>query len=235
MKKLEITIEEAIATLSRSSLPSVLAEGLDDHIVLRRIEERCSDIGFSIFPVGGRDKAIKIWEGLPEERRKQTLVVVDKDMWLFEGTPAQYRVEQFVESVGFSIENDLRADWDWEILMLEEERKKFKEELRKVCRWFSDRVARKLYGQEISIADHPNKILEEESWPDDDPMDVEKNYVTRLRGKTLINLALRQLGCSGRMPRHTARSLMEMAATFHGQHMNRYEQKMRDFFSPPPS
>src|SRR5436190_17138232 len=113
-KKAEITIEEAIATLVRSGLPSVIAEGQDDFVVLRGIEERCADLGVSIFPVGGKEKALKIWEGLPQGHREKTLVIVDKDMWLFEGTPDNYQVAQILETDGFSIENDLRSDWNWE-------------------------------------------------------------------------------------------------------------------------
>lgn len=230
-KKAEITIEEAVATLIRSTLPSVIAEGADDFLVLRGVEERCADVGVSIFPVGGKDKALRIWEGLPPGRRETTLVIVDRDMWLFEGTPGRYQVEQIFETNGFSIENDLRADWDWEALMSAPEKARFVSELGQVCRWFSCRVARRLAGEDVTIADHPNQILNDLT-TDEDPMQIEADYVVRLRGKTLIELAVRQLSGSGRAAKHSKRSLMEMAASVHGRNMRRIEDKIRGFFNP---
>lgn len=230
-KKTKITIEEAIATLVRSALPTIIAEGEDDFLVLRGVEERCSDLGISVFPVGGKEKALNIWRGLPLDRRSDTLVVVDKDMWLFEGTPADYGIEQVVETKGFSIENDLREDWNWEQLMSADERARFEAELSVVCRWFGWRVSRRMMGEDVTIADHPNRILQDPDVPEEDPLNIEAHYELRLRGKTLIELAVRHLSATNRAAKHSKRALMEMAASSCGANLTRIETKIRQFFA----
>lgn len=229
-KRAELTIEEAIATLQRSGLSSVIAEGDDDFLVLRGVEERCADLGVSIFPVGGKEKALQIWNGLELSRRNNTLVVVDQDLWFFEGTPDEYNVRQIVTTNGFSIENDLRADWNWEALMTRDERTRFAEELRVVSRWFGARVSKRLAGDDVTIADHPNVILKNPEDLEDDPLEIEAHYVIRLRGKTLIELAVRQLSDRRRRVKHSKRALMETAASFQGPNMSALEAKVREFF-----
>ena len=51
-----LTADEIVATIGRSAFPSIVTEGDDDVIALRRLEEEFADIGLTLLPAGGRTR-----------------------------------------------------------------------------------------------------------------------------------------------------------------------------------
>ena len=226
-KKAKLTVEEAVATLLRTGLPTVLAEGNDDMLALRLVEERCADLGVSIFPVGGKQTALKVWRSLREQGKRDALVIVDRDLWLFEGTPEDYQTDKIIQTNGFSIENDLCQDWNWENLLTSQERERYKEELCTVCEWFENRLARLRGGEDVAISDHPVKILANPEVPAEARFEVFHNYRSHLRGKTLLELIVRHLSHTDRLAKHSKRSLLETSAVSYGLNLQRIEERIR--------
>ena len=106
--KIDLSVEDVIATLRNSYLPTVVVEGSDDLIILRRLQEIHSDEFLSILSVGGRDKVIKAFESrhlYPSETK--FAFVADKDLWVISSVPNQYMNEVMILSNGYSIENDV--------------------------------------------------------------------------------------------------------------------------------
>ena len=64
--KIEISTEEAIAVIKKSSLPTVVIEGADDAIVYRKIED-IGDGFVSLLPVGGRENVLAIFNRKAEK------------------------------------------------------------------------------------------------------------------------------------------------------------------------
>jgi hypothetical protein len=137
-EKVELDVEEIIAPLKKTSLPTVIVEGSDDVIVYRRFEIGLAHLGISIFPVGGRKKVLDIFLRKSEIPADVKLVfVVDQDTWVNTGVPAQYQSSQMVLTTGYSIENDVFMDGNLVSLLKGQEIAKFFSELESFVEWNS--------------------------------------------------------------------------------------------------
>ena len=102
------TVDEIVATLKRSSLPTILVEGKDDMIVYRQMERFFGTTKVNFMPCGGRGTLLKVFERRGEFSNIITFFIADKDMWVFETTPIEYNEVLF--TTGYSLENDLYMD-----------------------------------------------------------------------------------------------------------------------------
>jgi hypothetical protein len=226
--KVQPTLTEFLATLSRSSLPSVIVEGSDDIIVYRRLETIYSDLNVSVFPVGGRDNLILAFENIQEDERSCGRVfIADKDTWVISGVPDKYNVKNFLTTDGYSIENDLMRDGKWTALLTSSEKMKFEDELSLFVYWYSLALKRHLDGDGEVITHHPDNVFtnysnlttlrEGEVFPDALKDFIAQNSFRMVRGKSLVALLMRQLSYSGRSVKHHHKSLMEVAAAMPGE------------------
>ncbi|UUR08247.1 hypothetical protein [Sphingomonas glaciei] len=227
-QKARITVDEAVAVTLRSNLPAVLAEGNDDYLALRIVEENCSDLGLSVLTLGGKLATLEAWNLIRSAGRTDVVAIVDRDTWLFSGTPDEFACDDIILTNGYSIENDLIEDWDWLRLMTGPERASFHSELDVICEWFESRLRRLFSGDDVSIADHPNRILIEPEVCQQKAYAIRAEYRTRLRGKTLLELVVRQLSHKARAARHSKRSLMETSAANYGANLQRIELTLRE-------
>jgi hypothetical protein len=62
MARVTISIDELVATLKRSNLPTILVEGDDDVMVYRQFEKQFGARKVSILPCGGRNTLLKVFE-----------------------------------------------------------------------------------------------------------------------------------------------------------------------------
>lgn len=231
--KAEISVDEAVSVITRSSLPTVITEGDDDYVVYRKIEDNASDLGISLFPVGGKSKAITVWQSIPDDRRESVMLLLDRDCWIFTGVPREFSIPQIILTEGYSVENDLYRDGDWEALLSGSERRVFDQELEVVARWFSHRLAARENDPSLEIAWHAAHVLAacaNESLGEGDPFGVLDDYQRLLRGKTLLDVLIRQLSRRGRAVKHNRRSLMEAAAVRRASNFTRIENAIRKFF-----
>lgn len=234
------TNDEIISMLIRSNIPTLVSEGRDDAVVLRIFEKEFSDVGLSLLPVGGRSRVLQIYERRNELRKDQiVLFLADKDTWCITGIPPEYIDDCIMFTSGYSIENDLYVDSDFEKLLSTDEEKAFFSELDFVCDWYSIMLNRKLRGQEAEYSAHPDNIMDNralfckesllspnEEFPIDLRNNIRERYKNLLRGKTLLSLIMRHLSYKGRDPRHHHLSLMEMSAASMGNNMSRIRDRL---------
>lgn len=244
MSKIEPTKEELLATLRHSNLPTVLIEGYDDIIFYRRVEQEFNNFKIDMLPAGGKQTVL--W--LKNELRKkpvniQVACIVDQDTWVNFGIPDD--IDDVITTYGYSVENDLYIDGDFEKLLLDDEARVFKHELSLFIYWYALALFRHTQshdGEDLcSYREHPNNILDnnydnhislnkEEIYPEELRKDIEDNYKLKLRGKSLIYLLMRRLSSKNRIPKHNHKQLMDIAAARKGNNYIRLVNLLKDRF-----
>jgi hypothetical protein len=234
----EFSVDEIVGTLQRTSLPSIVVEGRDDIVVYRRIEERMTSIGADVLPALGRDKLIKVFERrseLPSTAR--VVFIADKDTWVHSGVPAEYCDQMLVFTDGYSIENDLYRDGQLEGLLLGAERQAFERELEDFVSWYAIALSRHLIDENESIRLHPNHVLDSKFFSnlvslrhgEGDPQalrdEILSDYPRLLRGKSLLDLLVRQTTRPGRQPSHKPLALLELVAVNPGPLLQEIQTK----------
>jgi len=223
MAKVKITVDEIIATLQRSSDPTLLAEGVDDIAMLRRLEDKYEDEGLSILPVGGRSAVLEVFDRRNEIGNSKTvLFLADQDSWIYSGIPAGYVNDNLLFTDGYSIENDLYRDGCLERLLTNAEKDRFARDLKKFIDWYAISLARHLNDKSVPLSVHPAAVLDDpvrfnadiqlrqgEAAPEAHVAELSENYMKVLRGKSLMAILVRQLSASSRPIKHSVKSLME--------------------------
>lgn len=229
------SIEEIIATLQRSSLPTVVIEGKHDVIVWRHLEEVFAAEGISILPVGGRPNVLAIFNRRAEiDGNTVVAFIADRDTWVCAGVPEAYRSEKLLLSDGYSVENDIFRDGDLEQLMSAAEKKSFLQETDKFLRWYALALSRFLDENPVPLDLHPNTLLDNEQrfqdetallngevYPEQLFEQLSSDFRKLLRGKSLLGLLLRQLAAKQRVARHNDKALMDMVGCNPGPLLNR--------------
>ncbi|RYZ69680.1 MAG: DUF4435 domain-containing protein [Proteobacteria bacterium] len=241
------TVDEVIATLRKTSDPTLLAEGIDDITFLRRLEDIFEEEGLSVLPLGGRDAVLKIFDRRAELPDSVPLLfLVDQDAWIHTEIPEGYQHTNLLATDGYSIENDLYRDGQLEKLLTAREKSAFKAELTTFLRWYSLAVARHINDRSVALAVHPNALLENpirlqaettlkegEVEPTQLALSISQSYERLVRGKSLMGLLLRHLSAPKRPARHNSRSLLEHAATAQGPMFTRIVEWLRGHLPPP--
>lgn len=242
--KVAVTADEIIASLSRSTLPTVIVEGGDDMIVFRKLEEVLERFAVDVLAAEGRNTLLELFDRRGEIRKSEaTVFVADKDKWVYASIPAQYVAEELVFTDGYSIENDVFRDGNLFGYMDAAERASFGQELPKVIDCYALGLSRILDNREGKIAIHPNEILEDatqcvhlmrlahgEEYPSQLRDQIFGNFAKLLRGKTLMGLLMRQLSRAGRVPRHNGQAFLEIVGTNRGPLLNRLFQQVEHVF-----
>lgn len=232
---MRLTIDEVIETLKRSSDPALLAEGVDDVAVLRRLEDEFEDAGLSFFPLGGRDAVLTVFERRNEiGSKKPVLFLADKDVWVFTGIPHEYQSPELLFTDGYSLENDLYRDGRLERLLTRRERTLFERDLSEFIEWFALALRRHLTDSAEPLSLHPSNVLDDrlryvefvtlregEERPEQQIDELKQSYRKCLRGKSLMGLLTRHLSSRGREAKHSVRSLMEHGCVAEGNYFAR--------------
>lgn len=226
--------------IRHSGSPIVLIEGRDDVVVYRRLEEIFLEEGVTVQPAGGRGKVLEVYRRKGEfAQGVGTTFIVDRDLWVMIGVPAEFDGEDLIKTDGYSIENDIYSFGDFEKLMSAEEDTRFRIELQTFVRWYAYAVERKCRGDDCSISDHPNLVLDNadfraaiaaplgsSDYPEARYTEILASYRTLLRGKSLMALLVRQLRAPGRVPQHHPLALMETASTVGSPYMQQLKDKV---------
>jgi len=223
------TINEAIATLRRTQLPSVIIEGKDDLCVFRRLEARFDGLGLSFFPMNGRNNVIQVFKRRDEYAdRVPVAFALDRDLWIYTGVPEEFLKCNVILTDGYSIENDVFRDGELDKLLLPHNRQEFQCDIEKIVRWYAWALQLHLVDQNISICRHPNYILssyqcDESFWTNteaDYPYQlfqrILNDYARLLRGKTLLQALSRRICLAPDQENHRTRSLIEYGAARQG-------------------
>lgn len=234
MSRRLLTVEDAISTLSHSSLPSLVVEGGSDVIVLRRLERMISGAELSVFPVGGRDTVLGVFERRAElGAARCILFFVDSDLWIYSGTPSEFQHDDLLTTIGYSIENDMYVDGDLERLLTGKEAADFQNELGHFVDWFSNQISLFLNGHPCQVALHPNQVLQQPRPAVNDQNlrnRISADYPLMLRGHSLFALLLRQLSHAKRASKYSAENLLELGATAAGNRLIRISNWITERF-----
>lgn len=219
---LELTVEEIVETLKRSSLTTVLVEGKDDVIIYRWLEDEIGITDASFLPCGGRDKLLQIYERRNEFSDISVIFVADRDAYVYINPPEEY--EEIIWTNGYSIENDLYFGREIETLLSKEEKNTFTKSLNSFIEYYAFEVENLINGNEFNLRNHPQYVLcdikheiKEEfletinfkkAAPDLENK-IKENYDVLIRGKTLFALLTRILSNKSRAIKHSKLSLME--------------------------
>ena len=221
----EITVEELISTLKKTSLPTIVVEGLDDMIVYRTFEVNLLNYSVSVLPVGGREKVLKIFKRKNElPSNVQIVFIADQDVWINTAIPEEYQNERLIFTNGYSIENDVYIDGELWKLLRGSECGKYDAELNEFIDWYALALDRHLKNPEIKISLHPDHVLNnnqkalllalnpDEVYPINMRANIRNDYRRLLRGKSLLALLMRNMNYAGREPRHSGGALIESVA-----------------------
>ena len=221
MSKPVLAIDELVATLRHSEKANIIVEGDDDIIIYRKLVDRFKANEVDIYPAGGKDPLLRVYEELSDAEKKgdfrhaPVTFIADCDMWLFRGIPSCY--DDIIWTEGYSIENDLYsnaklrgrvgniAEYDqtldsismWFAYKVEEYLEKNPPPPKKVFQSFRDE-------EHVTVGHHLNQIIpignttlapDLEFLPSDHEMvgNVRTAYHLQLRGKLLFQLLVRFL------------------------------------------
>jgi hypothetical protein len=220
----DITVDEAIALLKRTSLPTIVVEGQDDIIVYRKFEKFLEHLNVSTLPVGGRQKVLEIFKRRHEIGLSvKIMFIADLDTWVYTGVPPFFHNDDFIFTDGYSIENDIYFDGRLWNLLEKEEEKNYQDDIKNFIEWYALALSRHLIDRSHSISHHSNHVLgperqflltleHGEKYPNELKNDVLSAYQRLLRGKSLMDILLRQINRTGRDARHNSAALFEIVA-----------------------
>ena len=236
MDSLEMTPEELVQTLRRSSLPTILVEGRDDMTVYRWMEFCDSSDMMNIMPCFGRKSLLEVFERRNEFNQISCAFVADRDMWLFTKAPDEY--DEVIFTKGYSIENDL-LDGSTTVISLftQEERSEFDVLCDALAKWFAFEVEQYRRGECYFVDIHPNRLiplrstelnmraLSHRSFREPNKSlirSIRNNFHLKFRGKSLINLYTRFLSTRRRKSKYSYNNILEMSTKCdNNNHMKR--------------
>ncbi len=220
------TVDELIATLKKSDLPTILVEGVADVRIYRKLEEQLGSSFGNVVLCGGRTNLFEIYNQREKLSHIKLVFLADRDMWVFKNTPPEY--SEIIWTHGYSIENDIYTGSDVEKLLEAAEREKFIELLKLLCNWFAFEVEEYLAGRESCEASGVGRILNKNR----DGLcqtflgkrkyraadlslvkEIQNLYTLKLRGKTLFSLLSSVLSHPNRKAKHSNNGLVEMCVS----------------------
>jgi hypothetical protein len=219
---LELTVDEIIETLKRSSLTTVLVEGVDDVMIYRWLEDEIGIQNANFFPCGGRDKLLQIFDRRAEFPNIKAVFVADKDAYVYLNPPAN--LSEIIWTNGYSIENDLYFGRNIESLLDQEEKEIFSTSLNNFIEYYAFEIQNFVDGKDYCFRNHPQHLICETQnivkqefldqinfvSPRIDIVDnLRENYDVLIRGKSLFALLTRILSKHSRPIKHSKLSLLE--------------------------
>jgi hypothetical protein len=239
----DVTVEEILSLLKQTSLPTILVEGSDDIIVYRTFEKTLSHLGVSVFPVGGREKLLKVFLRKAEIPTSVKLVfIADQDVWVNTNIPPEFQDSRLLFTFGYSIENDVYIDGELWGLLSDADFKKYYDEIIDLIEWYALALARHLQDPQEEIKLHPNRVLNpierqnllalrpSEIYPMALRDQIAQDYQRLLRGKTLLKLFVRNTNSRVHRPRHSEKALLEMVALRPGTLLKTIRNKVEEIF-----
>ncbi|MEP3946650.1 hypothetical protein [Ascidiaceihabitans sp.] len=232
----EATVDEITSTIKRSNLFNVIVEGRDDIVAFRVLERKLHLAGYqnvSLISAGGRTKLLDIYRNLVDDPSLSRCVFIcDKDLWVFSGVPEEFDCAELIKTDGYSIENDLLRDYPPQQFMNADELLEFSNEFLYFTQWYSLETFKVLAGRPGEIGKYPGIIIDgdQEDYlieivkaPDLEALylSIEADKERLVRGKSFMQVVLRQLAKAGRPNRHRHLDFLEHSAVASGVHFSR--------------
>lgn len=227
-----ISLEEWIALLERSVLPTIIIEGRDDVIVYREFEKK---LNVDVLPVGGRNTILEIFKEKainPKLANKNIIFIADLDNWVYQGLPDEYNDQTLIFTDGYSIENDIFRDYECENILMgtSDVYQKYKEDISKFIQWYAlalqnmmnnknpENKYRKLstHPQNIfNYFDNFKRLLNGEHYPEALINELTNDYLRLIRGKSLLAIFTKNLN------HHKEKAIFESIAIRPGRYIQK--------------
>lgn len=229
---LELTVDEIIETLKRSSLTTVLVEGVNDVLIYRWIEDEIGIHNANFFPCGGRNNLLQVFERRNEISHLKAVFVADKDAYVYINPPENY--DGIIWTNGYSIENDLYYGRKIEQIFSKKENEVFIKSLNNFIEYYAFEIENFLNSREYCFRKGPQHVLcdlqhtiKQEFLqqinfikPKQEIVkNLKENYDVLIRGKSLFGLLSRILNSKSRKIKHTKFSLLEHCYRTHKSEM----------------
>ena len=224
MPRSDMTVDECVAALHRTYLPTVIVEGKDDMQIYQWTERRVGIQKANVLPVGGKETLLAVYKRRNEFAHLPVAFVADKDLWLFSGIPPIYH--DIIWTEGYSIENDLYAGASLENLLNADEVEEHQQVLTSIIEWFAFEVEEHLANKPAQVDKHCNEIVPLGQTEIDRGFrnrrgfrppsgklrqQIKDEYQLQLRGKLLFQLLIRFLNAPGRGTPYSVLTLHENA------------------------
>ena len=225
------TVNEIVATLSRSRLPTVVVEGKDDMRIYRWVEQLLGTQNARVLPTSGRNTLLRVYDRRDEFSNLPVAFLADRDMWLFSGIPIDYH--DIVWTQGYSIENDVYAEAGLEGLLDVHEVDIHQNVLYIIIEWFAFEVEEYLAGRMPEVDRSCDEIVPPGETAMDEDFSIRRGfrppnaelikqikdaYQLKLRGKFLFEILVRFLNARGRGTKYNSYALQEIAVKKNGPH-----------------
>lgn len=241
MKSKDLTVDEIVAALRHTSIPSIIVEGKDDVMIYRWI---LRDAGISddrLFPCTGRNNLLKVFSRRNEFPQTPTLFIADKDVFVYNGIPTKYSDVFF--TCGYSIENDLYYGRSIDQLLDKEEAKHYDKARNNFIRYYGCQLEKLRKNCPCDFSQSPHVILDSNynliteniEYTFTEPAQETCNYLLNnydliVRGHSVFSLLQLFLSKPKRDATHSTRSLYELCyRMYHTQYMDRMQNKIEEF------
>jgi hypothetical protein len=176
-----------------------------------------------VLPCGGRISLLDIYQRRSEFARSKAAFLADTDMWLFTAIPVEF--SEVIWTSGYSIENDVYAGANIELLLDASEAAAHERLLISVVRWFAFEVEEFRAGRDAMVDVHVREVVDTGTFDLDAGFccrrrfcpptaetiaEVEMDYKLRLRGKNLFQAILYFLNAPRRASKHSGKSVIEV-------------------------
>lgn len=235
MAQVAFSVDELVASLKNTSLPTILVEGRDDMTAYRWIEDRLGIQTANVLPCGGREALLHVYARRNEFRHLKCMFMADRDMWLFDGTYKHH--DAIVFTSGYSIENDILDGSHVIDLLSQSEQQTFQQIAAMLSDWFAFEVQEYRAGRAYKVDVHPNKVVPLGGTTVDAAFlrsrgyrkpnkavaeSIERHFTVKFRGKSLLELYARILSAPGRRSKYSRHNLLEIGTKCdYRVHMNR--------------
>jgi len=236
MKSKDLTVEEIVAALRHSSIPSIIVEGPDDVMIYRWI---LSDAGISddrLFPCTGRNNLLQVFNRRNEFPKTPTLFIADKDVFVYSAVPVEYSDILFTE--GYSIENDLYYGKAIEQLLRKDETVQYEKAKYNFIRYYGSQYENMREGIQFNYRQTPHELLDSNYELIEERIKTSfkeplkstcdyllDNYDLMVRGHSIFLLLTKFLSAAKRDVKHSTNSLYEQCYRIH---RTKYMDKIRD-------
>ncbi len=204
----EFTLEENIAYLSHSDLPSIIVEGKDDVIIYRHLDTIIDDM--TVIAVGGREQVLSIFKNQYENfglQDKTLIFIADKDTWCNTDIPLEYQADNLIFTTGYSLENDVFIDHECQkIIDNHQNKNQFYQDKEKFIKWYALALQARINElnpmpntRDLSTSpfhllkgyDEFIELLANETYPTELQQRLTEEFPLTIHGKSLLTLFIK--------------------------------------------
>lgn len=225
------TVDELVATIQRSSLPTVVVEGKDDVIIYRWMEAILKGSNIDFLPCQNRPTVLSLFHRREEFATRQVVFVADQDMWVFGAPPPEYA--DVVFTAGYSIENDVLSCRAADRLFDPIEKAVFASIISALEDWFAFEVSQFAAGRTFVVDLPLSKIIDIPAYKLSASLVADRKLITitgpiqqkiksnpmlHIRGKNLLDAYTHILHAEGRPSRYSKKAILEMCVKMPDNH-----------------